>query len=419
MARKRFAHSAAQRTSLATQGTTPELRAAEMLRAFGEKDKALRFYSQAYEEGGNLSSFLNRVLRSEENQTDGFTQLMRAAGVIVRSIPEQEIYADRLIDVDDDPAVRALLPEMFARMWRGVSHQRTAPYLSTDAVPGTSLNQFVYPNQVRAPQIAAAIPLSEIVGMTTGINAQVYKPYYMLDVADDQTMKRVTEAGEIPRTKLVGGERTIQLSKYGRALEASYESLRRMPLDQVAWYIARLAVQTEKDKVVKAMNILINGDGNANTAATTHNLTTLDASASAGTLTVRGWFAYKMKWETPYMLTTLLAQDASVLSLLLLNTGTANIPLMSLGTILSSQQLTPINPGLADGVRYGWLSDAPSLKFVGFDKRFALERVYEIGGTINEMARWIERQVEIFTMTEVEGYDIFDQKATKILNINA
>jgi hypothetical protein len=34
-----------------------------------------------------------------------------------------------------------------------------------------------------------------------------------------------------------------------------------------------------------------------------------------------------------------------------------------------------INPGLADNVGLGWTSDAPSLKVVGVDTRFALERV--------------------------------------------
>jgi len=419
MKNQRFAKAEKVRTELATEGSTPELRATALLNSFADKERALQHQENAYASGQNLSSYLTNVLRAPGEQRDGFTQLMRAAGVIVRSVPDQDIMADRLGDVHDIPGVRALLPELFARFWRNVSQIRAGAYTSTDHLPGTMLNQFEYANTLRAPQIAAAIPLTELVGMTVGINANIYKPYYMTDVVDQQQMKRVAEGGEIPRAKLTGGEHTIQLHKYGRALEASYEMLRKMTFDQIAFYIARLAVQTEKDKVVKAMNTLINGDGNANTAATVYTLTSLDAAAVAGTLTVRGWFAYKMKWETPYMLTTILAQDASVLSLLLLNVGSANVPLSALGTILSQQQLTPINPGLADGVKYGWLSDAPALRFVGFDKRFALERVFEIGSNISEMARWIDRQVELFTMTETEGYDIFDQKATKILNINA
>ena len=63
--------------------------------------------------------------------------------------------------------------------------------------------------------------------------------------------------------------------------------------------------------------------------------------------------------------------------------------------------------------------DAPSLKIVGFDKRFALERVTEIGAEISEMERYITNQTQILTMSEVEGYTIMDSYATRLLDVNA
>ena len=44
-------------------------------------------------------------------------------------------------------------------------------------------------------------------------------------------MKRITEAAELPTAKLKLGESAINIYKYGRAIEASYEALRRMTLD--------------------------------------------------------------------------------------------------------------------------------------------------------------------------------------------
>ena len=77
------------------------------------------------------------------------------------------------------------------------------------------------------------------------------------------------------------------------------------------------------------------------------------------------------------ILTTALMQESVALDLALVDIGTANIPLtiVTLGGL--TNQLTPIN-AFADGVRYGWTNEAPTLKIVGFDRRFALERVTEI-----------------------------------------
>ena len=67
----------------------------------------------------------------------------------------------------------------------------------------------------------------------------------------------------------------------------------------------------------------------------------------------------------------------------------------------------------------GWTSDAPTLKIVGFDKRFAVERVFEIGADIVEVERIARNQTESLFMTEIEGYAKFDPGACLTLNINA
>jgi hypothetical protein len=70
-------------------------------------------------------------------------------------------------------------------------------------------------------------------------------------------------------------------------------------------------------------------------------------------------------------------------------------------------------------LRLGWTADAPTLKLVGTDRRLAVERVFEIGASIQEIDRYITNQTQVLTMTETEGYDILDGVATKILDINA
>jgi len=263
----------------------------------------------------------------------------------------------------------------------------------------------------RATQIAAAIPLALLVAITTPIDGDAYRAYYLTDVTAQERMARVTEAAELPRVKLTGGDHAIRLYKYGRAIEASYEALRRQRLDRVALHIARLAVQNEVDKVATAIDVLVNGDGNDGTAATSYNLTTLDSATTAGNPTWKAWLAYEMKFTSPYTCSVALMQESIALQLRLLNTGTANAP-------VPPTKFSIINP---DGglVRIGWTSDAPANTIVGIDTRFALERVVEVGADIQEIERWATRQVQLLTMSEVEGYAVFDQNATRLIAVNA
>ena len=119
---------------------------------------------------------------------------------------------------------------------------------------------------------------------------------------------------------------------------------------------------------------------------------------------------------TPF--STALMTEAVALQLALLNVGNANVPLANANLGGMVQNLTPINT-TSDGVRYGWTSEAPASTIVAFDRRFALERLTEIGGQIDEMERFITNQTQLMTMTEVEGYAILDGNAARTLTISA
>lgn len=390
-------------------------------------ENGVELYRKAYSEGLSFSGSLEREFPESEfkDGLDAFTRLLQQANIRTRNIPELGIYASRYEEMFENPATRVLIPELFARFWRSaatgkpVVQQRT-PITSFDAGSPSVTNQTSYQTVARlTQQIAAAIPLSELVAITTPIDTGSYAAFYLTEDAASERMVRIAEGSEIPRTRLIGGDREIRVKKYGRALEASYESLRRQRLDRIALIIQLMAVRAETDKVGAVLDVLVNGDGNANTAATNYNLTALDTTATAGTLTLKGYLAFKMKFVSPYMITTALVQEAVALQMQLLNVGSANIPLVVIGAQSGWGGFTPINPGLSDNVRLGWTADAPALKIVGFDSRFAIERVYELGADISEVEQFILRQVRVITMTESEGYLKFDANAAKTLNVNA
>jgi hypothetical protein len=233
-------------------------------------------------------------------------------------------------------------------------------------------------------------------------------------------MLRVTEAAELPKAKISEASRVTRLYKFGRALEASYEALRRLPIDDFALHVRMLRLQTEVDQVAAALDVAVNGDGNGGTAATVYTKATLDSGMTINVLSLRAWTAFKLLWANPYTLTTVLANQDVVLDMLLLNIGTANALLASNPVPgLVNQPWTPINNRFAEGVRFGITTDAPARQIIGFDNRFAVEHITENGSDISEAERYITRQTEVLTFSMNEGYAILDQGAVKIFNLNA
>ncbi len=384
-------------------------------------EKPVDLVRDAAKEGMTLSAYLERLNPSEKGDPiDAYGRQLREANIVTRSNPEAGYWASEAKVFFDTPAGRALYPEFFARQWRKVSFGgQRAVFLSDDGIAGSWQRPYVEAQSPRWNQmIAPAIPLSEVIAMTSPISGQDYRAIYLTYDAVNLRKFRIGESAEIPIATLDDAERTIRLKKYGRGLRASYEQLRRMRVDKLAYYIQMMAVQSEVDKVSAAIDVLVNGDGNAATVPVTLDLNgDLDSASTPGTMTLKGWIAYKMKFVQPYVLTTALVQEAVALQLALLNTGSANVPLSAANLGGLGTGLTPINQ-FADGVRYGWTADAPSLKIVGFDRRMALEHVTEIGGDISEMERFITNQTQVMTMTEVNGFAVLDPNAVKILDVN-
>jgi hypothetical protein len=388
-------------------------------------------YRAAYGKGMSLSAYLEREDPSEDwgeegRSLDAFDRCMKAAGIRSRSNMERGVYASSYEDFMATDQTRSLVPEWVARQWRQVafSTQRaaaTGTFQSNDAAVGTIQNPYVDAAQVRVRQVAPAIPLAELIAINTPISGgDAYRAFYLqTDDQDYEHFVRVGEGAEVPRSKITGGDQVVRTHKYGRALEMTYEQMRRMRIDMVALFVQRMAVAAETDKLATALDVAINGDGNASTAATTYNLTSLDAAAVSGTLSLKGWLAFKLKFTNPYALSHALMPEAMALQLLNLSTGTANWPLVDVQAASGFGGVTIINPELGRSVRIGWTSAAPANKIVGYDRQWALERVFEVGANITEVERFVLNQRQVLVMTEVEGYKVFDQFATKILIVNA
>lgn len=394
----------------------------EIANALKERHSAMALHQRAIEEGMNFSAFLEASSPTDSNEKlDAYGRQLKRLGIRTRGV-EGSYLSSEGKEFFDTTEGRALFGEFVAREWRKVgraSRQQRSILLSSDAILGSWERPYA---EAASPewrnQLAPAIPLSEIVARTSSINGIDYRSVFMTYDEEALRLYRVGESAEIPMAKLTNYPNTIQLKKYGRGMRATYEQLRRMRIDQMSWWIRWMAVQAEIDKVAAALAVLISGDGNANTAATEVDATDINADAVANELDIVTWLGFRItQFEQPYVMTTALMQEDIALQLVLLNSGTANVPLAGLNLNGVGNSLTPINT-TGDGIRYGWLSGAPANKIVGFDNRFALEQITEIGSDISETERYITNQTEVITFTEVNGFAVLDPAATKILDLS-
>lgn len=394
-------------------------RPAELFKHFGPN-----VYRAAYQEGCSLSVYLEAQDPSESynDRFDAYERLLHIAGVRPRSNMAAGSYASEWGVFDTSPQHRSLVPEFIFRAWREIQYGQSAStraiYSSADDIPGSSLRPYVErPGALPSTPNLPPIMLSDIVAITSPIASNAYRAVYLTSAAAQQRMVRIAEGGEIPRAKLATSQNTINLLKYGRGLQATYESLRRTRIDKVRFWLQMLARQTEQDKVSQAIYVLVSGDGNSNSASNWRAQTDFDSTATGKALTLKAWLNYKLKFFPNFTLTHVFGAEADTLKLLLLNIGSA-------GASVPTYMFDVTNaPGYAnrtrDGVTYGVTANVPSDAFVGIDATQALERVVEIGSNIEEIERWAVTQEQVLTMTEVEAYAILQPGACLTLTLES
>ena len=394
--------------------------ASDLLSAL-RQPQASRFLAESKRQGCSLSAILNDEMQidaaDQRAGVDAFSRLMEEADIISRSIPENGVYADTMGDLVER-AGRALTVEWMWRQYRrGQGQGQRTVSVSGQNLPGSAMTPYAEASGLTQDMLEPQIPIAEVIASEQGITSDSFRKMILTEpAAAAKRFVRVGEAAPIPLTTLRVSDGIISMYKFGRGLEISDEARRRERLDRIAVQIQLMAVQNEIDKLAAIIDVLVNGDAAGYGAATSHSLTTLDAAASAGTLTVKGWMAFTGKWDNPYIATHALAPEAMSLQLKLLNTGSANLPL----SVLPPNHVAlvrPINPRVNPTIALGQTADAPANKIVAFDRRVTVERLYEIGAATEENTRYVERQTEAVFFTEVEGYQILDRNGAKILNV--
>jgi len=277
----------------------------------------------------------------------------------------------------------------------------------------TSTSAVLFPEfvsrQIRAGQQMVSY-LKNIVATRTKIDDNSYRTLYMTDseagsVAADRSLKRIAEFGDLPRVRIRTAEHTLTIVKYGRYIEASYEALRRKKVDVVSVFLQALGLQIERDKFGQAINVIINGDGNANPAGI--------ISATAVPMVYDDLLKLLMAfYGSGYKLTNMIMQSTTARTILNMSQF-SNALVAGLDTMKTGELPKPfgaeIIPDSTNTVSENYI--------VGIDNRFAIEEVYETD-LMTESEKIIAQQFEGTAITEVCGYGKLMVDCTKVLKLS-
>lgn len=349
-------------------------------------------YREAHSQEMTLSMYLEMNDPSPEgSKLDAFGRLMKDANIITKSKPEQNIFSSKVESFYRSSEDKVLFPEYVARTLV------------------QSMQQFPLYNY--------------LVAQRTPIDSNVYKASYLdLDGAKNKKnleMRRVTEASDLPVAKLRLGSAAVSFYKYGRAVEASYEALRRMDLEMFKRHIARIGVNAASNKISEILTVIKDGDGN-NNAAEMVKMKSLDSSATSA-LTRTAWIKFLLKFY-PYGANTVIANEDGLIQIL--EVLYPKFEVASRMDELLTKGLD-VKITLPQGlIANTTLLYAPEVEKIGgkeviyaFDRDNCIEELFEIGSSIQEADKFIKNQTELLTVSENSGFRKIFKDSARVLTI--
>ena len=329
------------------------------------------FYQEAEAQGVTFADFLggvdNGAYCDPESSLDPFQQQLAARNLVTHG--PQSIQLETFYEGDSS----ILFPEWINRQIR----------------EGMSLGK-------------NALRLDDLVSVETEIESGVYQ-VLVSEIGSEAKAKRVGQGGEFPKVEITMGEQTITLGKYGIALSASYEAIRRVKAPIFAATLRKIGFYLGRQMVDDAMTALVNGTGNNDAA-------TVDQVAVTGTLDYSDLVTFDLNFD-PFESNFWVAPKAVIATVL--NMVEFKDPMAGFTYQQTGDLISPLGNTLR---RYdGTLMSTD--RIVGFMHQFAIEKVTERSASLVEVERIINKQIEGTVISQVVGYAKLDKDAARVLDI--
>ncbi|MBQ7522158.1 MAG: phage major capsid protein [Clostridia bacterium] len=242
--------------------------------------------------------------------------------------------------------------------------------------------------------------LPDITATVTQIDSMDYRSISSEPDTDTKDLKIVSEGALLPATTVKMQENLVRLIKRGRMLVSSYEALRFQRLDLFTVTLKQIGAYIARTQLKDAVEVLINGDGNNNSAST---ITVTDSGVLTYNDLLKLWTAL-----TPYELNTILVPTAlmeKMLSLTEMKDAKAGLDFHGTG-----RMITPM------GAKLIHVPSLASNKIIGLDKNCAMEMV-QAGDVTVDYDKLIDRQLERASVSVISGFAKIFSDASIVLTV--
>lgn len=321
----------------------------------------------------------------------------------------REVYDNEIKDkISKDERLKNLSPFDLVMRDAGISKYSTMEKLLNTAYTsgGVDANEWLFPAFIETTireAIYADDILSYLCNTTIGVDSNIVKSA-SLDLLSDENKKavkkmRVSEGADLPTAKIRVGEKAITLWKHGRAIEMTYEAVRRMRVDLFSKQMGAIVRDIAFQNFDSAVDVLVNGDGNRNAAtkiATLANLEALTGEALADAM-IEYFFA------NHYVADTIIMNKEKYKKLFGMAFNSNLIPGVS-------QKFTFDFPQIGSQSVTVLCGDVPQIGskdvILLSNRDMSLIRYEENGSNIQENQNFARNQTQLMTISENSGYAI-------------
>ncbi len=292
---------------------------------------------------------------------------------------------------------------------RGISKSDTvekAFFASSNAAGTQGLFPAFLASQIIAGQLAVSLVpiccLSEV-----RISSHVQEKVQISDTTGTRQTRHISEGSDMPKTSIAKLQGSIALQKYGRMLEATYETVRLMHLDIISLQLQRMGRQIGIDETDDMIETMQSGDGNAGSA------TTPVSAATPGTLLYSDVVALWQQFPIGYEMRQVITNDVELKNVLTM--AEFKDPMAGFDFVR-----TGVLPGPLGATWHRWTSTGSATfganRVLAVDDRLAMV-LYREGDLLEEADQLIDKQIHRRTMSEWVGFMVWDPAAISVMTV--
>ncbi len=334
----------------------------------------------------------------------------------------QEIYGEQIQARQKDNLILSKMsPLQIVMHDAGINNYSTVGDIMNTAYTsgGLETNEWLFPAWVETTLREAALGqniISYICDTTQSIDTNIIKSP-MIDLGSEKNQKalkmaRIAEGADLPTGKIQVGEKAVTLWKHGRAIELTYESLRRIAIPLFQKQLNAIINDVTFQNLNDAVLTLVEGDGNNNAAEK------LATTATAGKITAAEIIdAMTEYWFAKHYVADTIIAPKEIFKQMKGFTYDINLVEGASATIRFN------TPQLQQNEATLLTADVPKINgkdvIMLFNRANTLIRYEENGSNIRENQKFARNQTELLTVSENSGYAINTLGANTYIEIKA